>query len=91
MISKKFKSNEPSVEETASQFYNPGLNRDRNATIQPESVLPETKPEEVQMISTPSEIPVSIPTDIAGTLTDETDVVNSDEQTLVEVGISVQD
>lgn len=91
MISKKFKSNEPSVEETPSQFYNPGLNRDRNAAIQPESVLPETKPEEVQMISTPSEIPVSIPTDIAGTLTDETDVVNSDEQTLVEVGISVQD
>lgn len=90
MISKKFKSNEPSVEETPSQFYNPRLNRDRNATIQPESVLPETKPEEAQMISTPSEMPVSIPADIAGTLTDDTDVVNSDEQTFGEVGIDIK-
>ena len=90
MISKKFKSNEPTVEETPSHFYNSGLSRDRNVTIQPESVLPETKPEETQLISTPSEIPVSIPTDIAGTLTDETDVVNSDEQTLDEIGVSIK-
>lgn len=90
IITKKFKSNEPSVEEPPFQFYDPGLSGDRNATIQQESVLPETKPEETQLVSTPTDILLSVPTDIAATLTDDTDVVNSDEQTLVEVGVDIK-